>query len=256
MATQEIMPPEEAASLAAINEAKLAIQVALANEDVEGLLELRDQVAAAQHYWRKREEARDLYNNAGELKVRAEAALGRIDLVAAPNPRGGPRRKATEEEGEGNGDGTAEVTPPQPAPLADFQPNRRSMFRTLGRLDDDQLDSVVVKLREEEGEGGVTTARAVRVAKEVLPTEERATPSPSKESRKEIVTDYVAHLRALDTETSTLVRMARKVIPASTSSERGRMAARLGATITRLDDLREGLEVEGAEPAGEAEAEE
>lgn len=251
MATQELLPPKEAAALAAISEGRAAIEVALANEDVEGLLEMRDQASAAQYYLRKREDARELYNNAGELKVRAEAALGRIDLVAAPAVRGGPRKKVEVPEGEE----APEVTP---APLADFQANRRSMFRTLGRLEDEQLDTVVHRLREDETtEGGVTTARAVRVAKEVLPpVEGTAPPSPSKEARKEIVTDYVAHLRALDTETSTLVRMARKVIPASTASERSRMAVRLGATITRLDDLREGLEVEGAEPAGEADPEE
>lgn len=243
-ASQEVLPPEEAAALAALDEAKRAIQVALANEDVESLLEMRDRVAAAQHYFRRREEARELADNAGELKVRAEAALGRLDLAAAPRPG---RRKAEEtpaaEDGDSDGDEPAPVSP-----LADFQPNRRSMFRTLGRLEHGQLDEVVVSLRSDEDERGVTTARAVKVAREFLPHEEKAE-KPTKEARRELVTDYVAHLRALDTETSTLVRLARKVLPAATPGERSRMANRLGNTIARLDDLKEGLDVEDAEPA-------
>lgn len=241
-ASQEVLPPEEAAALAALDEAKRAIQVALANEDVESLLEMRDRVAAAQHYFRRREEARELADNAGELKVRAEAALGRLDLAVAPRPG---RRKAEEVTEDGDG----EDEPAPVSPLADFQPNRRSMFRTLGRLEHGQLDEVVVSLRSDEDERGVTTARAVKVARDLLPHDDKgAADKPTKEVRRELVTDYVAHLRALDTETSTLVRMARKVIPAATPGERSRMANRLANTIARLDDLKEGLDMD-AEPA-------
>lgn len=242
MATQEVLPPEEAQAIAALDEAKRQIDIARMNEDVDSLLEWRDRAAAVQHYIRRRDEARELADNAGELKVRAEAALGKMDLLASP--RGG-RRKATEVT-----EGEPEEDEPAPfAPLADFQTNRRSMFRTLGRLEGAQLDAVIDSLRTDEDERGVTTARAVRVARDVLPQEERPEVTPSREQRRELVTDYVGHLRALDTETSTLVRLARKALPAATDSERARMASRLGNTITRLEDLREGIEVEGAEPS-------
>ena len=238
MATsQDVMPPEEAQAIAAIDEAKRQIEIAVANQDVDSLLEWRDRAAAVQHYIRRRDEARELADNAGELKVRAEAALGRLDLEVVPK-RG--RRKAADEDSNGD--------EPVPAPLADFQTARRSMFRTLGKLAEDQLDSVVESLRSDEDDRGVTTARAVKAARDLLPHEERAErEAPTKEQRRELVSDYVAHLRALDTETNILARMARKVLPAATPGERTKMVERLSKTVTRLEELREALEVE-AEP--------
>lgn len=245
-ASTEVLPPEEVQAIAALDEAKRQIDIARSNEDVDTLLEWADRAAAVQHYIRRREEARELADNAGELKVRAEAALGKLDLAARPE-RGRPKK---EDEGE---------EPAPPAPLADFENNRRTMFRTLGKLDSSQLDSVVDGLRSDD-DGGVTTSRAVRAARELLPIEHRegtATPGkPSKERRKELVTDYVDHVRALDTETNTLIRLARKVIPASTFSERQRIAKRLSDTVDKLTELAEAMAVEGAEPAEGSDAEE
>jgi hypothetical protein len=234
------LPAGEAQAIAALDEAKRAIAVAMANEDVDALLEWRDRAQAVQHYLTRRSEAKEIADNAGEVKVRAEAALGKLDLAASPG-RGRPK-------GEDDKDKDEE---PAPAPLAEFEGHRRSMFRTLGRLDNPQLDTVVTGLRSED-DGGITTSRAVRAAREILPKEEKesAPGKPTKEARREVVADYVGHLRALDTETSTLVRMARKMVPMATANERSRMASRLGNTITRLEELREGLDTD-AEPAAE-----
>jgi hypothetical protein len=236
----DVLPAEEAAAIAALDEAKRQIDIARASEDVDSLLEWRDRAAAVQHYIRKRDEARELADNAGELKVRAEAALGKIDLAVSPG-RGRPKK--------GEGDGEAEVA----APLADFQTATRSMFRTLGKLEESELDAVVDKLRTED-DGGVTTARAVREARSYIPVEERTPAEPTKEARKEVVTDYVAHVRALDTEASALVRMARKMLPVATGGERIKIAERLSNTIAKIEDLRDGIMGNAPAPA-EAEAE-
>src|SRR5207245_9530469 len=120
MATsQDVLPREEAQAIAALDEAKRQIDIARSKQDVDALMEWRDRAAAVQHYIKRRNEARDLADNAGELKVRAEAALGKLDLAVAPR-RG---RKPAKEEEATNGD------EPTLAPLADFQPNRRAMFR-------------------------------------------------------------------------------------------------------------------------------
>jgi hypothetical protein len=233
----DVLPAEEAAAIAALDEAKRQIDIARASEDVDALLEWRDKAAAVQHYIKKRDEARELADNAGELKVRAEAALGKIDLAVSP---GRGRRKAEDDK------------PAEIAPLADFQPNTRSMFRTLGRLEESQLDDVVDKLRAED-DGGVTTARAVREARTFIPPEERAEQPKSKEQRKELVTDYVGHVRALDTETGTLIRLARKVIPNSTPGERTRIAERLSNAIAKLEELRDAIAASAAPPDDDGE---
>jgi hypothetical protein len=232
--SKDVLPAEEAAAIAALDEAKRQIDIARASEDVDSLLEWRDRAAAVQHYIRKRDEARELADNAGELKVRAEAALGKLDLAVSPG-RGRPKK------------GEDSDTPEAAAPLADFQPNTRSMFRTLGKLEESQLDAVVDKLRTEE-DGGVTTARAVKEARSYVPVEAREAAEPTKEARKEVVTDYVAHVRALDTETGALVRMARKMLPVATAGERIKIAERLSNTIAKLEDLRDGITGVAAAP--------
>jgi hypothetical protein len=235
--SQEVLPPEEAQAIAALDEAKRQIDIARVNQDVDALLEWADRAAAVQHYIKRRDEARELADNAGEIKVRAEAALGRLDLAAVPG-RGRPPKK---EESE------AEEDEPVVSPLADFQTARRSAFRTLGRLDTKQLDEVVDKLRSED-DGGVTTSRAVREARQILPIEHReAGPAgkPSKEARKEMVTDYAQHIRALANEISTLVRLGRKLEGVATPSERQRMSVRLKNEAVRVDDLADFLDTGG-----------
>ena len=237
----EVLPAAEAQAIAALDEARRQIDIARASEDIDTLLEWTDRAAAVTHYYKRREEARELADNAGEIKVRAEAALGKLDLKYAPSRRGGPKPKSEE---------AAEGEEEAPSPLAQFQPNRRSAFRTLGQLDSNQLDGVVTKLRSDD-EGGVTTSRAVRAAREVLPIEHRdgtgAPGKPSKEQRKQLVTDYVDHVRALDSEANTLVRLARKMMPVATDGERSRIAKRLNDTVEKLAELAEGMSV-GEEP--------
>lgn len=233
----DVLPPEEVKAIAALSDAKTAIDIARANEDVASLLEWRDKAAAAQHYIKRRDEARELADNAGELKVRAEAALGRLDLDTSPGPG---RPKQAEDE---------KATPAVVNPLADFQPNTRSAFRTLGRLDSEQLDEVVDKLRSDD-DGGVTTSRAVKRAREILPIEHREGREPGKptgEQRKELVRDYAGHVKALDTQVSLCTRLAKKFIAAGTPGERQRVAVRLTNIITRAENLRDELEVDGAE---------
>jgi hypothetical protein len=235
LATTDVLPASEAAALAALDEAKRQIDIARANEDVESLLEFRDRAMAAQHYLRKRDEARELADNAGELKVRAEAALGKLDLAVAPG-RGRPKK--SEEDSD------------EVAPLAEFQPNTRSMFRTLGKLEESELDAVVDGLRSEE-DGGVTTSRAVRAARSYIPVEAREAAEPTKEARKELVSDYVAHVRALDTEAATLIRLARKMMPVATPSERSKIAERLSNSVAKLENLRDAIASSGDAPAEE-----
>lgn len=243
MATQstDVLPQEEANAIAALDEAKRQIDIARANEDIDTLLEWQDRAAAVQHYIRRRDEARELADNAGEIKVRAEAALGKLDLAVSP---GRGRRAAAEDDAE-----------PEEAPLASLQPNRRSAYRVLGKLSGNELDEVVGRLRaDEESDKGVTTARAVHEARGMLPKEERAQAEPSKDERKELVTDYAQHLRALDTQVSLLTRLGKKVVARATDTERGRLALRLSNDIVRLEDLRDYLAVDGAAEPDEEDA--
>ena len=173
MATQstDVLPQEEANAIAALDEAKRQIDIARANEDIDTLLEWQDRAAAVQHYIRRRDEARELADNAGEIKVRAEAALGKLDLAVSP---GRGRRAAAEDDAE-----------PEEAPLASLQPNRRSAYRVLGKLSGNELDEVVGRLRaDEESDKGVTTARAVHEARGMLPKEERARPNRQRMSAR------------------------------------------------------------------------
>lgn len=253
----DVIPASEAQAIAALDEAKRQIDIARANEDVDTLLDWADRAAAVQIYIKRRDEAREVADNAGEIKVRAEAALGKLDLAARPTA-GRPAKK-DDTEGEDNSSDTEELEE-APSPLASFQTARRSAFRTLGKLEEKELDAVVKALREDDNEGGVTTSRAVRVAREFIPVEHRGANGsttagkPSKEQRKQLITDYVDHVRALDTEVSTLTRLAKKVVNIGTDSERTRIAKRLNATLERLAELTEFVEV-GDEPEPEEEDE-
>ena len=185
----DVIPASEAKAIAELDEAKRHIDIALANEDVEALLDWADRAAAVAIYIKRRDEAREIADNAGEIKVRAEAALGKLDLAARPTAGRPPKAKGDKDEGEGDEDNSSatEELEETPSPLASFQTARRSAFRTLGKLESKELDAVVKALREDDNEGGVTTSRAVRVAREYIPVEHRgangstAAGKPSKE---------------------------------------------------------------------------
>lgn len=71
----DVMPKRKADALAALDLALGAIELARADEDPDELPDWRDR-AAVQLYRRRRDSARDMVDAAGEIKVRAEAALG------------------------------------------------------------------------------------------------------------------------------------------------------------------------------------
>jgi hypothetical protein len=86
-----------------------------------------------------RDGGQDAANDAGEVKVRAEAALGAIDREA--NPVGVHRQRDT-----------PTVTQPE------VSPTTRAAWRKLGALQDDQLDAAITKARQDENRGVTTTS--------------------------------------------------------------------------------------------------
>lgn len=153
MAT-EVIGQEEAQALAALDEAKWQIAVARDTGDVDGLLAWQQRAAAAQYFFQRQSDAQAVANDAGDIKVRAEAALGRLDTQMSPRPG---RRGANDQL-------------PDPPPLAHLHTERRAMWRALGQLTDVQLENVIEQVRADP-DRGVTTSRAVRLAKELLPRE-------------------------------------------------------------------------------------
>ena len=70
---------------------------------------------------------------------------------------------------------------------------------------------------------------------------------PTGEQRKELVRDYAGNVKALDTQVSLCTRLSKKFIVAATDGERQRVAVRLTNIISRAENLRDELEVDGAE---------
>jgi len=112
------------------------------------LREWRDRAAAVEHYQRRREGGRDAALAAGEIKVRAERALGQLDQQATP--RGRPNGK------DDRGDNFS--------PLGDLRPHTRAAWRRLGEVPDPDFDADIAKLRGDDNTG-VTTAGVVRLAR-------------------------------------------------------------------------------------------
>jgi N6-adenosine-specific RNA methylase IME4 len=141
-----LVPASEAQALAALDEARRQIGLAKASGDVDALKEWRDRAAAVQHYARQRAGAKDIANDAGEVKVRAEAALGALDEAMAP--RGRPAKDSAAE-----GFLAGEVAP-----------ETRAAWRKLGKLDEPTLDGYIERAREDE-QTGVSTARIADLIK-------------------------------------------------------------------------------------------
>ena len=175
MAQTEVLPPREAQALVALDEAKRQIQLARDQADVAALLEWRDRAAAIAHYAHRRGEAREIADDAGEVKIRAEAAIGQIDGIQ--NPEGRPKK--------------AIATVDFPTP--DVGPNTRRDWRNLGKLEPGQLDALVEQLRADES-GGVTTTRAARLAREISPSKRRVL-APERHERRQLVETYHERLR-------------------------------------------------------------
>lgn len=148
MASKDIVPASEARALGAIDEAKRQIALAQATGDVDTLQEWRSRAAAVAHYNRMRDGGREAANAAGEVKVRAEAALGVLDLEAKPTRGPSPIVASG-----GNNS----------APLDGMRYGTRANMRKLGTLDEDELDTAIDEARADEDKA-VTTDNVIRHA--------------------------------------------------------------------------------------------
>jgi phage N-6-adenine-methyltransferase len=142
-----LVPTEDGRALAALDEAKAAIAEARAAGDTETLKEWRDRAAAYLHYNARRDNSKAVANDAGEVKVRAERALGQLD--AEENPHGGDR---SEQASVGEACSVPEVAPAT-----------RAAWRKLAKVADDRFDAIVLEAREDE-DSGVNTTSLVRRA--------------------------------------------------------------------------------------------
>jgi hypothetical protein len=220
----DVLPPREAQTLAALDQAREAIELARQSGDVDTLLELRDRAAAVQHYQRRRDGAREVADSAGEIKVRAEAALGHIDWEANPPHSGGRGKTAT-----------ADV-------VVSTQPNTRASWRALGRLAPEQLDAVVALLRTGDG-GGVTTTRAMRIAREVAPGRRPHPIEVERHERRQAVDDYHDRLKVAARELQWLETNAERVAPSERQLDQwdiwlDQIAERARTARDRLDTRR------------------
>lgn len=138
----QLVPIRETQALLALDEARRAITAAREAHDADALREWRDRAAAVQHYARQRGDAQDVANDAGEVKLRAERALGSLDLEL--NPHG--KNQWTSGEGE----------------VLRVGKDTRAAWRKLGGLDDATFDTYLARAREDE-QTGVSTAKLLRL---------------------------------------------------------------------------------------------
>jgi hypothetical protein len=141
--------------LASLDEARQAIGEARAAQDSESLHDWRDQAEAIQRFHSRRHAAREIADDAGEIRLRCEAALGQIDAEVAPAHR--PSRKSSATGILQGAQPTAESSSP---PLAHVRSETRAAWRKLAQLNGN-LDGLIDRLRADE-DGGVTTTHAIR----------------------------------------------------------------------------------------------
>ncbi|NBW17854.1 MAG: hypothetical protein EBR82_58745 [Caulobacteraceae bacterium] len=139
---------KEGQSLVELDEAKRHIALARDMAMAEELHEWRDRAAAMAHYARMRGDSHEAANQAAEIKVRAEAALGALDSEARPTSVG--RR----------GHGMGSVA--EPIPELGVGKETRANWRKLGALEDDQLDKVIEQVKA--ADDTISTAAVVKVA--------------------------------------------------------------------------------------------
>lgn len=208
MTSRDLVPATEARAALAIDVARKAIAEAKDIGDVRALRDFRDKAAAIQHYQAKQQDAQTLADDAGEVKLRAEAALGQLDTGVAP--------RGVKEEFR---------APGTVAPLDDVQHNTRAAWRKLGALTDRQFEKIVRQMRDDPLHG-VSTSRALAEARK-LPT---STPTPKSKStpreakpkpvpdakaaaglrRAQTRADFKEHLRLLQLEVQWLERNAER----------------------------------------------
>ncbi len=156
-----LVPKAEAAALASLDAARRQIVLAQQAGDADGLREWRDRAAAVEHYQRRREGGRDAALAAGEIKVRAERALGQLDAQAAP--RGRPAEK---------------VIPGKAFSDLGVSTRTRAGWRKLGDVPDTEFEGAIERLRGDEN-AGVTTAGVIRLTRARAASDIAARPQPA-----------------------------------------------------------------------------
>jgi hypothetical protein len=141
----ELVAANEGQSLVELDEAKRHIALARDMAMAEELHEWRDRAAAMAHYAKMRGDSQEAANQAAEIKVRAEAALGALDREA--NPQGVAVHQRKGSAGEPLELGVGKET--------------RSKWRKLGALDEGQLDQVIEQVKE--ADDTISTAAVVKV---------------------------------------------------------------------------------------------
>lgn len=122
--------------------ARAYIARAVLDRDPEVLAEIRSQARGYEAYYSQREAARDLANDYGEVKVRAERGLGRLDTEA--HPRGRPPKDWA----------------PQ-AFTSGVATDTRAAWRRLAAMAEDQFERYLADARADQV-AGVSTARVLR----------------------------------------------------------------------------------------------
>ena len=143
----ELVKATDGHTLVELDEAKRHIAIARSMAMAEELHEWRDRAAAMAHYAKMRGDSQEAANQAAEIKVRAEAALGALDAEARPSGR-----PSTEEKS----------TPTVDFPALNVAPTTRSNWRKLGALDDKKLDQVIEEVKATDDT--ISTAAVVKVA--------------------------------------------------------------------------------------------
>lgn len=145
----ELVTSGEGQSLIELDEAKRHIALAREMAAAEELHEWRDRAAAMLHYSKMRGDSQEAANQAAEIKVRAEAALGALDAEVRP-----AKVKAADRSSLPNRDD---------APELKVSNQTRANWRRLGQLDEDKLDEVIATVRELDDT--ISTAAVVKVAR-------------------------------------------------------------------------------------------
>lgn len=144
----DIEPRDQQSSIELVARARAFIDKAVQDGDIEALMQLREKAAGYESYYAnfaRREAARERVNEYGEVKVRAERALGYADLKASPH--GGNRK----------GD---QVPPPRN--LIQIHKDTRAAWRKLAMVANDRFDELVKQARDDEA-AGVSTARLIQI---------------------------------------------------------------------------------------------
>ena len=145
----ELVTSGEGQSLIELDEAKRHIALAREMAAAEELHEWRDRAAAMLHYSKMRGDSQEAANQAAEIKVRAEAALGALDSEAKPASVG---RNGAQMGSSG-----------EPIPDLGVAKATRANWRKLGQLDEEKLDEVIATVRELDDT--ISTAAVVKVAR-------------------------------------------------------------------------------------------